>query len=45
VVTISITAEALAAIAATLADDREAEHRLDGKGGYWSRCRAERSTG
>jgi hypothetical protein len=35
VVTISISAEALAAIAATLADDREAEHRPDGKGAYF----------
>jgi hypothetical protein len=35
VVTISISAEALAAIAATLADDREAERRPDGKGAYF----------
>jgi hypothetical protein len=33
-VTISISAEALTAIAATLPDDREAERRPDGKGGY-----------
>jgi hypothetical protein len=35
VVTISITAEALAAIAATLPEGREAERRPDGKGGYF----------
>jgi hypothetical protein len=35
VVTISISAEALAAIATTLADDREAECRPDGKGAYF----------
>ena len=35
VVTISITAEALAAIAATLPDDREAKRRPDGKGAYF----------
>ena len=35
VVTISISAEALAAIAATLANDREAERRPDGKGAYF----------
>jgi hypothetical protein len=35
VLTISISAEALAAIAATLPDDREAEQRPDGKGGYF----------
>jgi hypothetical protein len=35
VVTISITAEALAAIEATLPDGREAERRPDGKGGYF----------
>jgi hypothetical protein len=34
VVTISITAEALVAIAATLPDTREADARPDGKGGY-----------
>ena len=34
-VTISISAEALAAIAATLPDGREAERRPDGKGGYF----------
>ena len=34
VVTISITAEAIAAIEATLADGYEAEARPDGKGGY-----------
>jgi hypothetical protein len=34
VVTISITADALAALAATLPDDREADQRPDGKGGY-----------
>ena len=34
-ITISITAEALAAIAATLPDDREADRRPDGKGGYF----------
>jgi hypothetical protein len=34
VVTISITAEALAAIAATLPDTREADEHPDGKGGY-----------
>jgi len=34
VVTISITAEALSAIAATLPDNREAERRPDGKGGF-----------
>jgi hypothetical protein len=45
-VTISISAEALASIAATLADDREAEARPDGKGGYISsRCRAAYSIG
>lgn len=35
VVTISISAEALAAIAATLPDGREAERRPDGRGGYF----------
>jgi hypothetical protein len=35
VVTISITAATLYAIEATLADDREAEHRPDGKGAYF----------
>jgi hypothetical protein len=34
VVTITITAEALA-IASRLADDREADRRPDGKGGYF----------
>jgi hypothetical protein len=34
VVTISITAAALDAIAATLPESREAERRPDGKGGY-----------
>jgi hypothetical protein len=34
-VTISITAEALAAIAATLPEGREAERRPDGKGAYF----------
>ena len=34
-ITISITAEALDAIEATLPDGREAERRLDGKGGYF----------
>jgi hypothetical protein len=34
VVTISISAEALAAIEATLPDGREADRRPDGKGGY-----------
>jgi hypothetical protein len=34
VVTISITAEALAAIEATLADGRAANRHPDGKGGY-----------
>ena len=34
-VTISITAEALAAIAATLPAGREADRRPDGKGGYF----------
>jgi hypothetical protein len=33
-VTISITAAALDAIEATLSDGREADRRLDGKGGY-----------
>ena len=33
-VTISITCEALAAIAATLTDSRDAERRPDGKGGF-----------
>ena len=41
VVTISITAEALAAIAATLPDDREAECRPDGKGAYFVTLRRE----
>jgi hypothetical protein len=36
VVTISITAEALAAIEATLADGRAADRRPDGKGGYFA---------
>jgi hypothetical protein len=35
VVTISITAEAFAVIAATLPDGREADRRPDGKGGYF----------
>jgi hypothetical protein len=35
VVTISISAEARAAIAATLPDGREAERRPDGKGAYF----------
>jgi len=35
VIAISISAEALAAIAATLPDGREAERRPDGKGGYF----------
>jgi hypothetical protein len=35
VVTISISAEAFTAIAATLPDDREADRRRDGKGGYF----------
>ena len=34
-VTISISAEALAAIAGTLPDGREADHRPDGKGGFF----------
>jgi hypothetical protein len=34
VVTISISAEALAAIEATLPEGREADRRPDGKGGY-----------
>jgi hypothetical protein len=34
-VTISISAEALAAIEATLPDGREAERRPNGKGGYF----------
>ena len=34
-VTISISAEALAAVAATLPEGREAERRPDGKGGYF----------
>ena len=34
-VTISISAEALAAIAATLPDRRDADRRPDGKGGYF----------
>jgi len=34
-VTISISPEALAAIAATLPDGREAERRPDGRGGYF----------
>jgi hypothetical protein len=34
-VTISISAEALAAIAATLPEGREAERRPDGKGGFF----------
>jgi hypothetical protein len=34
VVTISITAEAIAAIAATLPETREADARPNGKGGY-----------
>ena len=33
--TISISAEALAAVAATLPEGREAERRPDGKGGYF----------
>ena len=33
-VTISISAEALAAVAATLPQGREADRRPDGKGGY-----------
>jgi hypothetical protein len=36
VVTISITAEALAAIEATLADGSAAARRRDGKGGYFA---------
>jgi hypothetical protein len=36
VVTISITAEALAAIEATLADGRAADRRPDGKAGYFA---------
>ena len=44
VVTISITAVALAAIAATLADDREAERRSDGKGAISLHCRVMFST-
>jgi hypothetical protein len=35
VVTISISAEALSAIEATLPDGREADRRPDGKGGYF----------
>jgi hypothetical protein len=35
VLTISITAEALAAIAATLPENREADRRPDGKGAYF----------
>jgi hypothetical protein len=35
VVTISISAEALAAIEATLPEGREAERRPDGKGGFF----------
>ena len=34
-ITISITAEALVAIAATLPDDRQADRHPDGKGGYF----------
>jgi len=53
VITISISAEALAAIAATLPDGREAERRPDGKGGYFitlphdvvDRLRRQRSSG